>query len=109
MASSLRRLLTFVKSPADFASMSIGRCGKLGLLGLDHRINGNFHGLRLRLRRLHKHIQPERKCARLHLIERSGRGVCFQLVAALRQVLLDECELAFLLRVPHDGFRNRSA
>ena len=43
------------------------------------------------------------------IVERSGGGVRLQLVSALGQVFLNECELAFLLGISHDGLGDGSA
>ena len=52
---------------------------------------------------------PETERTGLHLIERNGGGMRLQLVSALGQVFLNECELAFLLGVSHNGLGDGSA
>ena len=71
-ASSLRRLFTFVKSPADFASISNGRSPAL-LYCHDDCINWNIDGPSFEL---HRHVQPEAECAGWHGIEFDLGGSC---------------------------------
>jgi len=74
-------------------------------LRLDYDIDGDPHGPGVGPRRRNEDIQTKSKGAWCHLCHWSARRMFHLAIPASGKVLLDQRELALLLRVPHDRVR----
>jgi len=108
VASSFRRLLTLVKSPADFASMSSGKVRKDARLGWITASMGILTVFASVFRWRHEDIQPEEKVPGSIWVIGVAVGGAIFLYPRFGEVILNEGELALLLGVTHNGVCHRA-